>query len=131
METCTVETGLLRKKPCGEASVTHCDNCEQPLCAKHAIAQLTSAGRKSGKHLCKDCDAARREYDKRVGPEAAAAKPAKEPAATPAAKHANAPVAPANKPAAPASPAPAAGKPKEEDSLGGIDFTPGGGGDKK
>jgi len=123
METCTVETGLLRKKPCGEASVTHCDNCEQPLCAKHAIAQLTGAGRKSGKHLCKDCDAARREYEKRVGPEVPAAKPAKDPA-TPAAKPAAAPLAPAKTPAAPASPAPAAGKPKEEDSLGGIDFTP-------
>ena len=123
METCTVETGLLRKKPCGEASVTHCDNCEQPLCAKHAIAQITGTGRKSGKHLCKDCDAARREYEKRAGPEVPAAKPAKEPAA-PAAKLAAAPVAPARQAAAPASPAPAASKPKEEDSLGGIDFTP-------
>jgi hypothetical protein len=124
METCTVESGLLRKKPCGEASVTHCDNCEQPLCVKHAIAQLTGAGRKSGKHLCKDCDAARREYEKRVGPEAPAAKPAKEPAAAPAAKDANPPVAPAKKPAEPASPAPAASPAKEEDSLGSIDFTP-------
>lgn len=123
METCTVETGLLKKKPCGEASVTHCTNCEQPLCAKHAVPQLTDTGKKSGKFMCKDCDAARREYEKRVGPEVAAAKPAKDPAA-PAAKPAAAPLAPAKTPAAPASPAPAAGKPKEEDSLGGIDFTP-------
>jgi hypothetical protein len=127
METCTVETGLLKKKPCGEASVTRCDNCEQPLCAKHAVAQLTGTGRKSGKHLCKDCDAARRDYEKRVGPEVPAAKPAKEPDTKPASPSA----APAKKPAAAAaSPAPAPSKPKEEDSLGGIDFTPGGG-DKK
>ena len=129
METCTVETGLLRKKPCGEASVTHCDNCEQPLCAKHAIAQVTATGRKSGKHLCKDCDAARRDYEKRVGPEVPAAKPVTE-AGAPAANPASPPSAPAKKPAEPASAAPAASKPKEEDSLGGIDFTPGGG-DKK
>ena len=124
MENCTVETGLLRKKPCGEPSVTHCENCEQPLCAKHAIAQVSATGRKSGKHLCKDCDASRREYEKRHGPEVPAAKPAAAPAAKPAAAPA-APVAPAaKKPAAPASPAPAASKLTEEDSLGSIDFTP-------
>lgn len=125
METCTVETGLLKKKPCGEASVTHCANCEQPLCAKHAVPQLTDTGKKSGKFMCKDCSVAQRDIEKS---QASAAEHKKE-AAT-AAKHAKAPVAPAGKPAAPASPPPAAAKPKEEDSLGGIDFTPGGG-DKK
>jgi hypothetical protein len=122
METCTVETGLLKKKPCGEASVTHCANCEQPLCAKHAVPQLNDTGKKSGKFMCKDCSAAQRDIEKNM---ASAAR--KETAA----KYAKAAVAPANKPAAPASPGPAAAKPKEEDSLGGIDFTPGGGGDKK
>ena len=32
METCTVETGLLRKKPCGQPAVVKCANCERPLC---------------------------------------------------------------------------------------------------
>jgi len=49
METCTVETGLLRKKPSGHASVTHCANCERALCAEHAVAQLPGAGGNSGK----------------------------------------------------------------------------------
>lgn len=129
METCTVETGLLKKKPCGEASVTHCTNCEQPLCAKHALPQLTDTGKKSGKFMCKDCSVAQRDIEKNMA-SVARKEEAKKEAAT-ATKYAKAPLAPANKPAAPASPAPAAGKPKEEDSLGGIDFTPGGGGDKK
>ena len=64
MDHCTVETGLLRKKPCGHAAVTHCANCEQPLCAQHAVAQLNEAGNKSGKFLCKDCDVALREQKK-------------------------------------------------------------------
>jgi len=129
METCTVETGLLKKKPCGEASVTHCTNCEQPLCAKHAVPQLTDTGKKSGKFMCKDCSVAQRDIEKNQA--AVARKEEHKKEAATAAKYAKAPVAPANKPAAPASPAPAASKPKEEDSLGGIDFTPGGGGDKK
>jgi hypothetical protein len=119
METCTVETGLLKKKPCGEPSVTHCVNCEQALCGKHAVPQL-SAGRKTGKFLCKECSLAHREHEKAVGtlPQE---KP--KPAAAPAPKAAAAPsTPPAAKPAAPAA-APAAPK-KEEDSLGAIDFTP-------
>ena len=39
METCTVETGLLKKKPCGQTAVTHCATCEQPLCKQHVVAQ--------------------------------------------------------------------------------------------
>ncbi len=129
METCTVETGLLKKKPCGEASVTHCANCEQPLCAKHAVPQLTGTGKKSGKFMCKECDVAQREHDKAV-------------AAAPQSEKAKAPAAPPKAPTAPGGPAPqapqakspaAAAKapPPEEKSgpnYGAIDFTPG---DKK
>ena len=43
MDTCTVETGLLRKKPCGKPSVTHCANCEQALCKDHGTSLLLSA----------------------------------------------------------------------------------------
>jgi hypothetical protein len=143
METCTVETGLLKKKPCGEASVTHCTNCEQPLCAKHALPQLTDTGKKSGKFMCKDCSVAQREHDKAVAaaphaekpkaPAGAAAKPpaaaaAKAPAAA-AAKAPSAPPSPARKPAAPAAKEPPPDE-KSGPNYGGIDFTPGGG-DKK
>jgi hypothetical protein len=64
METCTVETGLLRKKPCGHASVTKCVNCETPICAQHAVAQLSAAQKKTGAFLCKECDDARRQHEK-------------------------------------------------------------------
>lgn len=135
METCTVETGLLKKKPCGEASVTHCTNCEQPLCAKHAVPQLTDTGKKSGKFMCKDCSVAQREHDKAVAaaphaekPRAPAPAAAKAPAA-PAAMAAAAPPPPAKKPAAPAAKEPPPDE-KSGPNYGGIDFTPGGG-DKK
>jgi predicted sulfurtransferase len=59
METCTVETGLLKKKPCGHNAVTHCATCEQPLCKQHIVAQKTA-----GKFMCKECDAARRAFEK-------------------------------------------------------------------
>jgi hypothetical protein len=111
MDTCTVETGLLRRKPCGHAAVTHCLNCEQPLCSQHAVAQHTETGAKSGKFMCKECDAARAEIAKL--PPTSAKKPvapAKEaPAKDAAAKH----------PAA--KEAPAEHKPADD---GGIDFTP-------
>ena len=64
MDTCTVEVGLLRKKPCGHAAVAHCLNCEQPLCREHALAQLSESGQKTGKFMCKDCEAAAKEYAK-------------------------------------------------------------------
>jgi hypothetical protein len=64
METCIVETGLLRKKPCGNAAVTKCVNCETPLCAQHAVAQLSAAQKKTGAFMCKECDDARKQYDK-------------------------------------------------------------------
>jgi hypothetical protein len=130
METCTVETGLLKKKPCGEASVTHCANCEQPLCAKHAVPQI-DAGRRTGKFLCKECSVAHREHEKAVGVAPLAEKPK---AATPAAKPAAAvPAAPPGQPKTPAA-APAKAPPADEKSgpnFGAIDFTPGKPDDKK
>ncbi len=63
METCTVETGLLKKKPCGSNAVTHCANCEQPLCKQHVVAQ-----KPAGKFMCKECDAARRDFEKNTPP---------------------------------------------------------------
>lgn len=121
METCTIETGLLKKKPCAHPAVTHCSNCEQPLCIDHALPELSGAGKKTGKFMCKECMVATREHDKAIAA-LARKEPPKAPAA-PAAKPTGPAAAPAAaKPAAPGA-APAAPK-KEEDSLGGIDFTP-------
>jgi hypothetical protein len=117
MEPCTVETGLLRKSPCGQPSLAACANCERPLCGKHAVAQLGAGGKKTGTFLCPDCDAAFRQYDKsmvavaRNAGSAAAAQAAKQAAEKPKAA-----VAPPAAAAAPAKPA--------ESSDGGIDFTP-------
>jgi hypothetical protein len=108
METCTVETGLLKKKACGNPSVTRCANCEQPLCSKHAVPQLKENGLKSGKFMCKDCDTARAEMAALApAPQAVKkpAEPAKPAAAEPAAK------------AAPAEQKPA-------DDGGALEFTP-------
>jgi hypothetical protein len=58
-ETCNIETGLFKKKPCGQASVTKCATCEQPLCKQHAVAQ-----KKAGVYMCKECDDAQKQYDK-------------------------------------------------------------------
>ena len=123
MDPCTVETGLLKKKPCGQASVTRCENCEQPLCTKHAVAQLKPNGLTSGKFKCKECHLAHREHDKIAPPS--------EPSVAPAAK----------KPAEPGKPAPAAAgaaapaakaapkeapkeAPKPVDDGGALEFTP-------
>jgi translation initiation factor IF-2 len=111
METCTVEAGLLKKKPCGQVSVTHCATCEQPLCSKHAIAQLKEGGLKSGKFMCKECDAAHKAFQKNLPPEK---KPGEAPRAAAPAPAAPPRPAAAPKPAAPAAPAaaaPAAAKP--------------------
>ena len=129
MDTCAVEVGLLKKKPCGNASVAKCANCEMALCAKHAVRQ------KNAKFMCDECSKAQRAYEKNVGDSAPASAAPK--AAAPAAK----PAAPAAKPAAPApaakpAPAPAAKAPavaptqpagKQEFKLeetGPIEFTP-------
>jgi hypothetical protein len=133
METCTVETGLLKKKPCGQAMVTRCVTCEQPLCKQHAVAQAREPG-KPPKFMCKECDAARKAYEKNVPPSMpvpapAAAKPAEapKPAAAPAPAAAAAPAAkPAATPAAApaAKPAPAEPKPDKLSDTGPIEFTP-------
>jgi hypothetical protein len=114
METCTVETGLLKKKPCGSNGVTHCANCEQPLCRQHAVAQKTA-----GKFMCKECDAARKEFEKNPPPAPAVKKPAEAPKPAPAATAANAAATPA-KPGAPKE-APAAATVDHGDAL---EFTP-------
>src|SRR5258706_6445604 len=109
METCTAETGLLRKKPCGQTATQKCLNCERPLCLSHSVAQ-TSAGKKTGKYLCKECHAAWKDIGD-TQPVQPIAKPAAKPAAAPGAPAAP-PAASAPKPAplsaqppAPAAPA--------------------------
>jgi hypothetical protein len=123
METCSVETGLLKKKPCGEASVTHCLNCEIALCIKHAVAQLSANGKKTGKFMCKECSVATREHDKAVAavekPKPAAAKPA----AAPAKAGAPSAVTPAKAGAGEKPKDPPADE-KSGPNFGGIDFTP-------
>lgn len=104
METCTIETGLLRKHPCGEKAVTKCANCEQALCAKHAVATM-SAGKKT--MLCPECAKAWKAQEKAVGavPSAPAPAAAKKPAEAPkAAAPKPAPVAPKPAPVAAARP---------------------------
>jgi hypothetical protein len=121
MDTCTVETGLLRKKPCGHPSVTQCATCERPLCAQHAVAQLSNTGKKSGSFLCQECDAARREHDKSM---ATVAKSEQQKKMADIARSAmTPPPLPAKKPAAPATGAPAK-DPAGTSDAGGIDFTP-------
>jgi hypothetical protein len=128
MDTCSIEVGLLKKKPCGQNAVTKCANCEQPLCAKHATAMM-SGGKKT--MLCGECAKAWKDMGEVPATPAAAPKPA---AAAPAPKAAH---APAPKPAAvaakaaPAAPAPAAaakpaaGKPGLAlDQTGTLDFKP-------
>jgi len=119
MDTCAVEVGLLKKKPCGQAAAAKCVNCEMALCGKHAVPQLNERKMKTGKFMCQECDKAQRAYSKSMGdaPSAPAAAPqtkgapdaAKPGAAKPAAPAAKAPAAPAAKaPAAPAAKTPAA-----------------------
>jgi len=122
LDPCTVATGLLKKKPCGEKAVTKCGNCEQPLCGKHAVRD-TSAGKKAGSFLCQECARAWKETEKTMGalpstPTAAA--PA--PAAHKPAEAAKAPVAKA--PAAKAAPVEKKSEPPPEHS-GPLEFTPG------
>ena len=128
MEACTAQTGLLRKKPCGEKAVTKCGNCEQPLCGKHAVRDM-SAGKKAG-FLCQECAKAWKESEKTMGAlpsipaaalppaaPAAAKKPAEPAKAAPAA-------APATKAPAPkAAPVEKRPEPAPEHS-GPLEFTP-------
>src|SRR3954464_8971560 len=139
MEHCTVETLLTRKKPCGQAAVVKYSNCEQPRGSQQALPKLKEAGQNAGAFLCKECDVAARDYEKRMrytkekavaksvmAPPKPAAKPAmaKEPpreqsgeiAFTAATK------APPQKPPA-AAPAAKKPEPPREDS-GMIEYTP-------
>jgi len=130
MDICQVETGLLKKKPCGQPGVTHCLNCEQALCSKHAVPQLNEGGHKTGKFMCKECDAAKKAAAKLMpaSPPAGAKKPdapaaaAPKPAA-PAAPKPAAPAAAAAKPAA-AAPKPGAKPELSMDDSGPLEFTP-------
>jgi hypothetical protein len=114
MDTCTVETGLLSKKPCGQPAVTHCANCEQALCTKHAVAQVTPAGKRTGKFMCKECYTSWLQYEKSK-PEPAPAKGAA-PAPVVAAK------APA--PAVAKKEEPKNEEPKKQDDDAPLEFTP-------
>jgi hypothetical protein len=123
METCTEEVGLLKKKPCGKPMVAHCATCEQPLCSAHAVAQVTPAGKKTGKFMCKPHYAAWLQYEQtKVEP----APPPKAAAPAPGAKPAEAKPAEAKPAAAGSKPAAAkpAEEPKKENPDGSIDFTP-------
>jgi len=116
MESCATETGLLKKKPCGQPAVAKCANCEMPLCSKHAVPQLSSTRQRTGKFMCAECARAEREAD-RMAP---VAKPSVKPAPAGAAAAKGAPPAPAKPAAKPPKPA---AKP-QENSDGSIDFTP-------
>src|SRR5688572_10127079 len=133
MDICQVETGLLKKKPCGQPGVTHCLNCEQALCSKHAVPLLNEGGHKTGKFMCKECFAAQKEAAKMLPTPAPAGakKPDAPAAAAPKAPAAAKPAAP--KPAAPApagaKPAAAPAKPEAKpglsmDDSGPLEFTP-------
>ena len=127
MDPCTVETGLLRKKPCGHAAVTQCLNCERPLCVQHAVAQMTAAGKKSGKFLCKECHAAWKDIGETepAPPAKTPAAPAKDAPVTAAApKPAEAPANPAESKEAPAKPPEEKEAPAKPADSGMIEFTP-------
>ena len=125
MEACTIETGLLRKKPCGHAAVAKCLNCEQPLCLQHAVAQLTDAGHKTGKFMCQACAAAQKDHGKSMAAVARTQEARKLAALDKSLREQLAAPPPAKKPAAPAPSAPAeaapAEPPREPDAL---EFTP-------
>ena len=138
MDTCTIEVGLLKKKPCGQNAVTKCANCEQPLCAKHATAMM-SGGKKT--MLCGECAKAWKDMGEVPSTSAAApaakkpaeapkpAAPAHAPAPKPAAVAAKAAPAPAAAPAPKPAAEPAAAKPSSESGLsidmtGALEFTP-------
>ncbi len=119
MEICTVETGLLKKKPCGQNAVSKCGNCEQALCSKHAVG-LMSGGKKT--FLCPECAKAWKEQAKAMGELPSTPAAALPPAAAKPAEHA--------KPAAarPAPAKPAAAEKKSEpppEHSGPLEFAPG------
>ena len=64
MDTCAVETGLLRKKPCGHPAVAKCANCEMALCTSHGIPVLSATKHKTGKMMCAESAKATKASDK-------------------------------------------------------------------
>jgi hypothetical protein len=117
MQTCTVEVGLLKKHACGANAVTKCVNCEQPLCAKHALPRMSGAKKV---FLCQECAHAWKESEK-LGD--IPATPATPPAA---AKKPPEPVKPAAAAPKPAPAKPAAKKPEPAaEHSGALEFTPG------
>ena len=135
-EPCTVESGLFKKTPCGQASVAKCATCERPLCSTHAVAQLSAAQKKTGVFMCKECDTAKKDYDKTEARQAEKKKqaemmkslanpaPPRKPGSPPPAPP-GAPAAHAAKPAMPAAAAKAAPPPppKPADDAP-LEFTP-------
>jgi hypothetical protein len=126
-DTCSIETGLFSKKPCGHAAVAVCLNCEQHLCVEHAVAQLSESGQKTGKFMCKECTAAAKEHAKSMAGVARAQeakklaaldKTAREAAAAPPATRN---LSPAPQAAASSAQSAAAEAPKEPEAL---EFTP-------
>ncbi|HEY8067708.1 MAG TPA: hypothetical protein VIF38_02355 [Burkholderiales bacterium] len=124
MTTCTIETGLLRKKPCGHAAVAKCLNCDQPLCVEHAVAQLTEGGQRTGKFMCQECVVAAKDHAKSMAAVARSQEAKKAAALDKAAREvAAAPPAPKKPAAAPQAPAqPAAAEPPKEPEA--LEFTP-------
>lgn len=106
MESCAAETGLLKKKPCGQASVAKCANCEMPLCSKHAVPQFSANKQRTGKFMCAECDRAQREHEKLAPPARPPAARAPQPAPKAAAPAAKPPAPAAAKPAAAPAPMP-------------------------
>jgi len=133
-EPCTVESGLFKKKPCGQASVAKCATCERPLCEQHAVAQLSAAQKRTGVFMCKECDTAKKEYDKTEAKQAEKKKqaemmkslanpaPPRKPGSPPP-PPAGAPAAPAAKPAAAGAKAAPPPPPKPADDAP-LEFTP-------
>ena len=132
-EPCTVESGLFKKTPCGQASVAKCATCERPLCSTHAVAQLSAAQKRTGTFMCKECDTAQKDYDKTEAKQAEKKKQAEmmKSLANPSPpRKPGSPPPPAGAPAAAAAkPAPASAKgappppPKPADDAP-LEFTP-------
>jgi hypothetical protein len=133
-EPCTVESGLFKKTPCGQASVAKCATCERPLCSTHAVAQLSAAQKKTGVFMCKECDTAKKDYDKAEAKQAEKKKqaemmkslanpaPPRKPGSPPPAA-AVAPTTPAAKPAPAGAKAAPPPPPKPADDAP-LEFTP-------
>jgi len=125
MDTCAVEVGLLKKKPCGHPGVAKCANCEMALCNKHAVAQLSATKQRTGKFMCKECTVAAKEHAKSMAGVARSQEAKKLAVLEKTARvAAAAPPAPPKKPAAaPQAPAQAAPAEQPKES-GALEFTP-------